>query len=55
MLLRQTIDRLDVTQARQEVRPFLKDPRSIDVWSREFFHAIVERIGFHQTDSEIDH
>jgi hypothetical protein len=50
-LLHQTIDRLDVSQARQEVRPFLKDPQSIEIWSHEFFHAIAERIRFHQTGS----
>ena len=45
-LLSRTIAQLDVEQARREVRPFLKDPRAIDVWSHEFFHALTGRIRF---------
>jgi hypothetical protein len=45
-ILADVIDRLDIAKAQQEVRPFLKDPRVVDVWSREFFHAMGERIRF---------
>jgi hypothetical protein len=45
-LLQQAIDRLDVRQAKEEVRPFLKDPSIVDVWSREFFASLKARIEF---------
>jgi hypothetical protein len=45
-LLHQAIDRLDVHQAQQEVRPFLKNPEDVDVWSLEFFHQLGDRIQY---------
>lgn len=45
-LLHEAIERLDVRQARQEVMVFLKDPRSTEIWSREFFHSIASGIRF---------
>jgi predicted nucleotidyltransferase component of viral defense system len=38
------IERLDVDQARDEVLPFVKEPAALEVWSQEFFRAIVDRI-----------
>jgi hypothetical protein len=43
-LLTQSIDRLDIDRARKEVLPFLKQPESVAVWSREFFKDVAERI-----------
>jgi hypothetical protein len=43
-LLQHAIEMLDVEQARREVAPFLKDPRALDIWSRDFFRQIVGRI-----------
>jgi predicted nucleotidyltransferase component of viral defense system len=40
------IERLDVNQARREVEPFVKDPETLTVWSREFFHDVIRRIIF---------
>jgi hypothetical protein len=45
-LLRRAIERLDVRQAQQEVRPFLKHPEILDIWSREFFGDLAGRIQF---------
>jgi hypothetical protein len=45
-LLRQAIDRLDVPQAQQEVRPFLRHPEGVDVWSSEFFRQLVDRVRY---------
>jgi predicted nucleotidyltransferase component of viral defense system len=45
-LLHEAIERLDVRQAREEVSVFLKDPRSTEIWSREFFHSVASRIRF---------
>ncbi len=38
------INTLDIEQARSEVAPFVKDPSTLNIWSKEFFSAIIERI-----------
>ena len=43
-LLRQAVDRLDVGRARDDVVRFVRDPRTIDIWSRDFFYEVVQRI-----------
>jgi len=43
-LLRDRIDSLDVGQARHEAEPFVKHPRALEIWSREFFHDAGSRI-----------
>jgi predicted nucleotidyltransferase component of viral defense system len=43
-LMRAAIDALDIVQARREVEPFIKNTDSLQVWSKEFFLDIVQRI-----------
>lgn len=43
-LLRDAIETLDVGQAREDVRPFLRDPITLDIWSREFFMSLLDRL-----------
>ncbi len=43
-ILAARISDLNVKQARDEVAPFVKDPRALEIWSREFFTAVAERI-----------
>lgn len=43
-LLHTAIDRLDVSQARQEAERFVRDKSSFKLWSQPFFRQIVERI-----------
>ena len=43
-LLRRAVDGLDVEKARQEVAPFIRDQRVLDMWSQEFFAEIITRI-----------
>jgi hypothetical protein len=38
------VDSLDVAKARQEVAPFVRDPRVLDIWSADFFRRIADRI-----------
>ena len=45
-LLYQVIAQIDIGKAQEEVRPFLRDPSVVDIWSRDFFRALVERITF---------
>lgn len=42
--LRAAIQTLDVSQARQDVRPFVRNPETLDIWSTDFFMALVDRI-----------
>lgn len=43
-LLLQRIDSLDVAKAKNDVQPFIKDKREIELWSQEFFISIVNNI-----------
>ncbi len=42
--LRDGIATLDVAQARQEVERFVRDKASLELWSRDFFTQIVDRV-----------
>lgn len=42
--LRERIRQADIAQLREEVSPFVRDQRSLDVWSHEFFLQVIERI-----------
>jgi len=42
--LRDAIENLDVNQARQDVRPFIREPETLDIWSTDFFMSLVDRI-----------
>ena len=43
-LLLQRIETLDVGKAKNDVQPFIKDMREIELWSKEFFMTIIENI-----------
>jgi len=40
------IESLDIEQARAEVAPFIRDPVSLDIWSREYFLELASRLRF---------
>ena len=42
--LHSAVDSLDVSKALQEMKPFVRDPRALEVWSADFFHRIVDQI-----------
>jgi hypothetical protein len=42
--LADAVARLNVKQAVAEVEPFVRDPRSLALWSKEFFAEIIARI-----------
>ena len=46
-LLLQRIESLDVVKAKNDVQPFIKDMREIELWSKEFFVAVVQNIKIH--------
>jgi len=43
-LLLQRIETLDIVKAKNDVQPFIKDMREIELWSKEFFVAVIENI-----------
>lgn len=43
-ILAEVIANVDIEQAKQEVLPFVRQPETLDVWSKEFFQDIVGRI-----------
>lgn len=45
-LMHNAVERLPVDQARREVEPFVGNPDSLEVWSRDFFKDVASRIQF---------
>lgn len=45
-LLLSKIDTLDVEQAINEVKPFVKDVRVFDFWSRDYFKLLASKVNF---------
>lgn len=44
--LKKRINTIDFEIAKADVRPFLKDASSLDIWSRDYFTALVDMIKF---------
>ncbi len=42
--LRAAVDRLDIAAAQKDVRPFLRDPREIELWSKPFFCEVIDAL-----------
>jgi len=40
-ILRDRFRRIDYEQAKEDVLPFIKNPRTLDVWKAEFFRDIT--------------
>lgn len=45
-LMLNAIEHLSVDQARREVEPFVRNPESLKIWSRDFFKDVASRIQF---------
>ncbi|MBA3029352.1 MAG: nucleotidyl transferase AbiEii/AbiGii toxin family protein [Desulfobacteraceae bacterium] len=43
-LLKEKFRRINYKQAKNDIAPFISDQRSIDLWSEEFFQAILSKI-----------
>jgi len=46
VLLTNAINNLDVDQIRREVEPFIRNPKNLYIWSRDFFLDVALRIKF---------
>ena len=44
LMLKERVATLNIQQARQEVSPFVRDQTILEVWSKEFFADVIERI-----------
>jgi hypothetical protein len=45
-LLLERIKTLDINQAKADIQPFISDQSKIEVWSKEFFISLLNRIDF---------
>lgn len=46
MLLRKRIETLNIAAAKRDIEPFISNRTALDLWSREFFITVVNRISF---------
>ena len=49
-LLHKRIETVDLQRAKKDVERFLPDPRSVEIWSPSFFHAVAEKVSFKRKD-----
>lgn len=45
-LIHEKIDCLDVELAKNDIRPFLRDSSSLQLWSKDFFHRLADQMTF---------
>ena len=45
-LFEQCLSAVDIDQARKEVLPFVRQPETLEVWSKGFFREIINRVEF---------
>jgi hypothetical protein len=43
-IIQERIATVDLKQAKNDVLPFIKNPKDLDVWSQDFFSQITENI-----------
>ena len=43
-ILRERFDKIDFSQARKDVEPFIRDTSVLDIWSTEFFKQITDEL-----------
>lgn len=45
-LIADRIDTVDITAAKADVVAFIRQPRDLDVWCREYFHHVLDKLRF---------
>lgn len=43
-LLNERFAQIDFDQAKDDVRPFIRDAAELDLWSRDFFHSLTDQV-----------
>lgn len=51
-MLHKRFDAVNIREAAQEARPFVADPRAVDVWSPDFFHSLVDQLVVENKEAE---
>jgi hypothetical protein len=42
-----TINKIDLENAKKDITPFIKDPSILNIWSKDFFIDIFQKIKIH--------
>ncbi len=45
-MVRGAVESLDIESARDEVRPFVLDRQALEIWSRDFLNALIDKVEF---------
>ena len=45
-MLKERLASADINQVKKDVRPFLKNPQSLDIWSNDYFLQLADAINF---------
>jgi len=45
-VLHEKIDILNIKSAKDDIKRFIADDRVLDIWSKEYFHLLTQRIKF---------
>jgi len=45
-MIKERIEKTDINMVKNDVRPFLKNPSEIDIWSTDYFLQLVDRVQF---------
>ena len=52
-LLKEKIHNLDVELAKKDILPFLRDPQKLNIWSKQFFLAVSDKMQCMMLDEEL--
>jgi hypothetical protein len=44
LLMHQRIEQLDIEAAKKDIRPFIKEVSELDLWSKDFFLQVIQRL-----------
>ena len=52
-MLKEKIQNLDIELAQKDILPFLRDPQKVDIWSKQFFLAVSDRVKCESHEEEM--
>lgn len=44
LLMHERIDQLNIEAAKKDIRPFIKEVSELDLWSKDFFLQVIQRL-----------
>jgi len=51
-LVQEKIDAIDWESAKADMRPFISDPERLDIWSPEYFHAVINHLQVEEMNTQ---